>query len=326
MADPRFFKNAGPFSVAEIAEISDAEVAPGGDPERRIADVAALDAAGPNELSFIDNRRYLAAFKETGAGACIVERKLAGQAPEGVTLLLSDTPHTAYAKAAQAFYPEPRAASGVHATASIDASAKIGAEVHIGAHVVIGANAEIGDGCQIHPQVVIEDGVVIGAGTVIFAGSTLSHCLVGRNCFIHAGVRIGNRGFGFTMDPSGFHDVPQLGRVVIEDGVEIGANSTIDRGALPDTVIGAGSKIDNLVQLGHNVRVGRGCVLVAQCGVAGSTQLEDHVMLAAQSGIAGHLTLHKGSRVAAKSGVMRDVPEGETVGGLPAIALKDYFR
>ncbi len=326
MADPRFFQVAGPFKLARLAEIAEAELSTESDPERVISDVAPLDVAGPGDIGFLDNKRYLAAFEASRAGACIVNSKFAIQAPEGMELLVTKTPHRAYAWVASAFYPIVQRGSGVHPTAVVEGDAKVGRHTTIAAYVVIGPGAEIGDGCDIGAHVVIEAGVVIGDGTRIGAGASLSYCLVGKNCQIHAGARIGNRGFGFSMESEDYVDVPQLGRVVIEDNVEIGANVTIDRGAGPDTVIRAGTKIDNLVQIGHNVQIGRGCVLVAQSGVAGSARLDDRVALGAQSGVAGHLTLGKGAQVAAKSGVMRDVPPGVTVGGLPAIPLKDYFR
>ncbi|MFQ6017216.1 MAG: UDP-3-O-(3-hydroxymyristoyl)glucosamine N-acyltransferase [Kiloniellaceae bacterium] len=326
MADPRFFTVAGPYTLREIAELSGAELAGGADPDMVFTDVAPLDTAGPQDVSFLDNKRYVERFAASRAGACIVAPDYADRAPKGMALLLTPKPYKAYALVAQAFYPRPPRTAGIHEAAVIDTTAKIAEGTLIGPGVVIGPDAEIGRNCVIKPNAVIEAGVKVGDDTEIGANAFLSHCLVGSRCLIHAGVCIGNRGFGFAMDPEGFVDVPQLGRVIVEDDVEIGANSTVDRGAGPDTVIGTGCKIDNLVQIGHNVRLGRGCVLVSQSGVAGSTRLEDHVIVAAQAGVADHLTMGKGARLAAKCGVMRDVPAGQTVGGIPAMPLKDWFR
>ena len=326
MADPRFFQVQEPRSLGDLAEIAGAELAPGADAGRLVSDVAPLETAGPEQLSFLDNKRYLPAFQASAAGACIVEPAFAERAPDGMALLLSENPYKAYALVAQAFYPPARAEAGVHDTAVIDPSAKIGEGAAVGPYAVIGPEVEIGAGCDIGPHVVIGRGVVVGEGTKIGSGASLSHCIVGKRCQLHAGARIGNRGFGFTLDPEGYMDVPQLGRVIIGDAVEIGANSTIDRGAGPDTVIGSGARIDNLIQIGHNVEIGKGCVLVAQSGVAGSSKLGDYVMVGAQGGIAGHLTIGKGAQIAAQSGVMRDVPAGLRVCGAPAIPIKEFFR
>jgi UDP-3-O-[3-hydroxymyristoyl] glucosamine N-acyltransferase len=326
VADPRFFKRAGPFKLKDLARIGSAELGDGSDPERVFVDVAPLESAGADQVSFLDNRRYVDSFRKSAAGACLVEPELADRAPGGMVLLLTKKPYRAYALIASAFYPEVAQAENRHKTAIVDDTAVIGPGVSIGPGAVIAAGAEIGAQCQIGPNAVIDQGVVVGEGTRVGANAYLTHCLVGRRCLIHAGVCIGNRGFGFAMDPEGFVDVPQLGRVVIEDGVEIGANSTIDRGSGPDTVIGAGSKIDNLVQIGHNVRLGRGCVLVAQSGIAGSTKLGDYVVVAAQGGVAGHLNLGTGAKIGAQAGVMRDVPDGVSVLGSPAMPARDYFK
>ncbi len=326
MADRSFFDNAGPFTLDNLAAIAEAELQPGAEGSRSFSDVAPLDTAGPEDVSFLDNRRYLGQFAESKAGACIVDPEFAGRAPAGMILLLTKRPYRGYAKVAQAFYPVPRPTPGVHPTAVVDPGASIGEGTEIGAGVVVGAGAEIGRGCRIEANSVVGESVAVGDGTAIGPNVSLAFCRIGRACQIHAGARIGTRGFGFSMDPEGFVDVPQLGRVLIEDGVEIGANTTIDRGAGPDTVIGAGAKIDNLVQIGHNVRIGRGCVLVAQSGVAGSTVLQDFVAVAAQAGISGHLKVGAGAQIGAKAGVMRDIPSGMTVLGSPARPVREFFR
>ena len=326
MADPRFFQVAGPFGIEELAAIAKAEISADADREKLYRDVAPLQDAGAFDLSFLDNPNYLAAFETSRAGLCIVHPRYAERGPKGMDLLLSSTPYSAYARVANAFYPPEKRPAAVHETAVVDPTAEIGADVELGPYAIVGARARIGAHCRIAGHVVIGDGVEVGEGTTVGPGASLSHCLVGSRCQLHAGVRIGNRGFGFTLDPDGYLDVPQLGRVILGDEVEVGANSTIDRGAGPDTTIGSGSKIDNLVQIGHNVRIGEGCVLVAQSGVAGSTRLENHVVLAAQAGLAGHLTIGQGAQIAAQSGVMRDVPAGQKVFGSPAMPIRDFFR
>jgi UDP-3-O-[3-hydroxymyristoyl] glucosamine N-acyltransferase len=326
MADPRFFEVAGPFKLSEIGELAGAELGKGADPDMVFTAVAPLDQAGPADVSFLDNKRYVDQFAVSAAGACVVAPKFAERAPEGMALLLTPNPYRAYALVARAFYPEPKVSAGRHPTALIDPTARIGEGTAVGPGVVVGPKVEIGRDCLIKANTVIEHGVVVGDETEIGANGFLSHCLIGKRCIIHSGVCIGNRGFGFTLDPEGYLDVPQLGRVIIEDDVEIGANSTIDRGAGPDTFVGAGSKIDNLVQIGHNVRLGRGCVLVSQSGIAGSTTLEDHVLVGAQAGVAGHLTIGKGAQLSAKCGIMRDVPPGQVVAGIPGMPIKEFFR
>jgi len=326
VADPRFFNVAGPFTVAEIARRTGAAVGGAGKADLRLGDVAALETAGPEELSFLDNRKYIDAFRRTGAGAVFVQPALAGAAPAGTTLLLTEQPYRAYAVAAQAFYPEPPPVPGVAASAVIDPTARLGEGTSVEANAVIGAKVEIGKRCVIGANCVIGAGTVLAEDVRLGANVSVSHALIGARVRLYPGVRIGQDGFGFALDPAGFIKLPQLGRVIIGDDVEIGANSTVDRGAGPDTVIGAGTMIDNLVQIGHNVQIGRGCVLVAQVGISGSTRLGDHVMVGGQGGLAGHLTIGSGARIAAQAGIMRDVAPGETVMGYPAVPIKEFFR
>lgn len=325
MADPRFFVKSAPITLGHLAEISGAELRRG-DPGLAIDDVAALDQAGPAHVSFLDNIKYRDAFAASGAGACFVAPALADAAPSGMALLVTNAPYRAYALAAQAFYPDSFPAPDISAAAHIDPLAQIGAGCVIDAGAVIGPGAEIGAGCWIESGVVVGRNVVIGPRCRIGANTTLSHCLIGQGTRLYPGVRVGQDGFGFAIDPRGHVKVPQLGRVLIGDHVEIGANTCIDRGAGPDTVIGDGTWIDNLVQIGHNVKIGRGCVIVSQAGVSGSTVLEDYVVLAGQSGVAGHLRIGKGARVAAQSGIMRDIPAGVEVMGYPALPIRQFMR
>lgn len=327
MADPRFFNNHGPFKLKELARIANAELAPDSDPERLFHDVAPLDAAGPDTLSFLDNPKYIDSFRKSNAGACVVAAKLAGDAPAGMALLLSDRPYRSYAHIAQAFYPGVGAETpSHHPSAVIDSVATIGDGCTIGANAVVGAGAVLGDRVGIGAGTVIDRAVSVGTESEIGSNASLSHCEIGARCLLHPGVRIGQRGFGFDMSPEGYLDVPQLGRVIIGNDVEIGANSCIDRGSGPDTIIGDGCKIDNLVQIGHNVQLGRGCVIVAQAGISGSTKFDDSVVVAGQAGFAGHLYVGKGARIGAQCGVMRDVEAGAAVIGSPAMPVKQFFR
>ncbi|OJX81004.1 UDP-3-O-(3-hydroxymyristoyl)glucosamine N-acyltransferase [Magnetospirillum sp. 64-120] len=326
MADARFFQVAGPFTLGQLADLCRAELSTGAKADQVVVDVASLENAESQHISFLDNRKYLAAFAETKAGAVIVHPDVADRAPAGVTLLLSKDPYRAYAMVAQAFYPASAPTEWRAPTAWIDPSAQIGADCWIGPGAVIGANAEIGARCRIEANAVIGDGVVLGEGGKIGANASVCCAIIGRNVSIYPGARIGQDGFGFAMGAQGHLKVPQLGRVVIGDNVEIGANTTIDRGAGPDTVIGDGCWIDNLVQIGHNVQLGRGCVVVAQVGISGSTQFGDFVAAGGQVGFAGHLKIGMGAKIMAQSGVIGDIPAGQTYGGYPAVPRMEWLR
>ncbi len=326
MADPRFFTRAGPFTLNQLAEATGATLGPEASGDMDVVDVMPLGSAGEGHLTFIDNRKYLEAFRQTKASAIFAAPELEAQAPEGAALLLSSDPYRAYAIAAALFYPRPPVAPGVQAGAFVAPTAEVAATARIEPTAVVQDGAVIGDNTLVGPGAVIERGVTIGSDCIIGAGVTLQHCVIGDRVIIHPGVRAGQDGFGFAPGPDGHLKVPQLGRVVIESDVEIGANTTIDRGAGPDTVIGQGSKIDNLVQIAHNVQIGRGCIIVSQVGISGSTHVDDFVMIGGQAGLTGHLVVGKGARIAAQSGVMRDVPPGATIGGSPAKDMRDWLK
>jgi UDP-3-O-[3-hydroxymyristoyl] glucosamine N-acyltransferase len=327
MADPRFYSVAGPFGLEKLAAIAKAEIA--GTPANRGADyrdVAPLSRAGPTDVSFLDNRRYLPDFKASRAGACLVAPDVVKAAPNGMVLLVTREPYAAYARVAAAFYPRPAPRPGTDTRAAVGPDAKIGEGCRIDAGAVIGVHAEIGRRCHVAANAVVGDGVVVGDDCYIGPGASLAYCVVGSRVIIHAGARIGQDGFGFAPGSGGHVKVPQLGRVVIGDDVEIGANTTIDRGAGPDTIVGAGTKIDNLVQIAHNVELGRGCIVVAQVGISGSTKIGDFVMLGGQAGLTGHLTIGGGAKIAAQAGVMRDIEPGVTVGGSPAVPMREWLK
>ncbi len=326
MADQRFFHRTAAKTLQELAQLGGGRLHDKADPELMIEDVSALQQAVPGTISFLDNPRYRATLADTKASACIIAPKLAELAPPHCHIILSETPYKTYALIAQAFYPDAYPPPRIADSATIGRDAVIGDGCVIEENVVIGEGAVIGAGAWIEANTVIGKNVVIGDRCRIGALVTISHAVLGKHVRLYTGVRIGQDGFGFAIDPAGFVKVPQLGRVLIEDNVEIGANTCIDRGAGPDTVIGAGTWIDNLVMIGHNVRIGRGCILVGQCGIAGSTVLEDYVILAAQSGIAGHLKIGKGAKIAAQAGILRDVGPGEEYFGSPGQPIKDAMR
>ncbi|MGH7044062.1 MAG: UDP-3-O-(3-hydroxymyristoyl)glucosamine N-acyltransferase, partial [Acetobacteraceae bacterium] len=262
----------------------------------------------------------------TRAGAVLLQAGLESDVPAETVPIVCPNPAAAWTRVAALFHPLPPLRPGAHPSAVVDPAARIDPSAEIGPLAVIGAGAEIGARCRIGPHAVIGEGVVIGADCRIGAAASVSHAIIGARVLLHPGARIGQEGFGLTEGENGLLTMPQLGQVVIEDDVEVGANSTIDRGALADTVIGAGSRLDNLVQIGHNVRLGRCCVIVAQVGISGSTVLDDFVVVGGQAGFAGHLTIGARARVGAQAGVIRNVPEGADMLGTPAMPARIFFR
>jgi UDP-3-O-[3-hydroxymyristoyl] glucosamine N-acyltransferase len=288
--------------------------------------VAPLQAAGPHEVSFLDNRKYGTALEQTMAGAVILHPDMQSRLPSSAVAIVTAEPYAAWARVAALFHPAYPVSPGVHATAAVAEGAFIDPTAQIGPQAVVEIGAEIGPRSRIGPGAIIGNGVVVGPDCRIGAHASLSHALLGARVYVYPGARIGQEGFGFASTKAGFLTVPQLARVILENDVEVGANSTIDRGSTRDTVIGAGSRLDNLVQIGHNVVLGRCCVIVAQAGIAGSTEVGDFVQVGGQVGIAGHLRIGKGARIGGQSGVISDVPAGAAMFGTPADLKTAFLR
>jgi UDP-3-O-[3-hydroxymyristoyl] glucosamine N-acyltransferase len=332
LARIRFFPPSSAPTLAEVASWCDATLASGADAGRVIRDVAALDQAGRGDLTFLDNPRYLEALKRTQAAAALVAPRHAGAAPSTCAALIVREPYRAMALVMTKLYPsavKPGSAfgeTGISPAASVHPSARLEPGVIVDPGAVIGRGAEIGAGTVIGPNAVIGPEVRIGRDGSVGASTTIGAALIGDRVIIHPGAHIGQDGFGFALGSRGHLKVPQIGRVIIQDDVEIGAGVTIDRGANRDTVIGEGTKIDNLVQIGHNVVIGRHAVLAGQSGVSGSSVIGDFAALGGKAGIAGHLTIGAGAQVAAAAGVMTDIPAGERWAGAPAKPVREFFR
>jgi UDP-3-O-[3-hydroxymyristoyl] glucosamine N-acyltransferase len=330
MTEPVFLKHTSGLTLDEIAKLCGAEL--GAAPHaRRIVDIAPLDRAGPSDLTFFEHRRFADAAAATHAGACMTTALLAKHLPPQVAVLIVRDPYRAFVMAAREMFPHSLrpsslAKAGTAAGAHIDPAARLENGVTVEPGAVIGAAAEIGAGTLIGANAVIGPEVRIGRDCAIGANAVIANALIGDRVVVHPGCNIGQDGFGFVMSGKGHLKVPQVGRVIIQDDVEIGAGTTVDRGALRDTVIGEGTKIDNVVQIGHNVTIGRHCILVSQVGIAGSSTLEDFVVLGARAGVKDHVTIGEGSQIAATSNVNGDVPPGSRWGGTPAKPLKQWFR
>jgi UDP-3-O-[3-hydroxymyristoyl] glucosamine N-acyltransferase len=330
MRDVRFFPAPAPLRLAEVAGLVGARLARG-DADTLIVGAGPLEAAGEGELSFLDNPKYVKHLAATKAAACLCQPRYANRVPAHVAVLETAEPYRAYGRYLAAAYRTAmrpagayREDGGAQGTIHPEAALEDGVRVEPGA--VVGARAEIGRGTVIAAGAVVGEGVAIGRDCYIGPQATVQHALIGNRVIVHPGVRIGQDGFGFAMGPQGHMKVAQIGRVIIQDDVEIGANTTIDRGANRDTVIGEGTKIDNQVQIGHNVKIGRHCVIVAQVGISGSARLGDFVAIGGQSGVNGHVHIGDGAQIAAVSVVHGDVPAGARWGGVPAKPVGEWFR
>lgn len=328
MEHPGFYDRAGPFALSVVAKAAAAEMPGGADANRMIEDVRPLSEAGPSHLSFLDNKKYLSQLAGSTAGACLVEPAFAGRVGADTIGLVTRAPYRGFALALALFYPQAMRplVCGPLARQAVDPSAILEDGVTIEPGAIVGPQAMIGRGTIVAAGAVVGYRCTIGRDCFIGPTATITHAMIGDRVILHAGVRIGQDGFGFAMGSGGHLKVPQIGRVIIQDDVEIGANSAVDRGALKDTVIGEGTKIDNLVQIGHNVIIGRHCVIVGQCGIAGSAVLDDFVVMGGQAGVAGHIKVGVGARIAGASHAKDDVPAGSRMIGTPAKTLREWAK
>lgn len=314
-----------PMTATEIAAtIGGAVVGP---PDVTVEGIAPLDRASSGDLSFFATSGYAAMFEASSAGIVLVAPQFAQHAGRCATRVVVAKPHDAMVALIPRFYRVPVRESGVHPTAIVAPSASIGADARIEAYAVIGDDAVIGDRAWIGSHSVIGDGVRIGDDARLFPHVTLySGADLGHRVIIHSGTRIACDGYGYRFRDGAHQRIPHVGRCIIGNDVEIGGNCVLDRGSIDDTVIGDGTKFDNLVHIGHNIRIGRLCLIMAQVGMAGSTRVEDGVMLAGQVGVSGHLTIGAWARVAGQGGVISDIPAGETWSGYPARPHREYLR
>ncbi len=318
MPDPRFFDSLPALSVAELAERVGGELVRGGD--RQVSAVAPLGSAGAGDVAFMGDRKFVAALGQTLAGCVILPAAAVEVAPPGTALILSEEPQAAWARASLTFHRAVPLTEADRDQAAEDDT------VVFGPGVVIGAGARIGRGTRIGANSVIGPGVQIGRDCVIGYNVSVGFALIGDRVSLLSGVRIGEAGFGAARSKAGPVDVPQLGRVILQDGVTVGANSCIDRGAYDDTVVGENTKIDNLVMIAHNCVIGRNCLLAAHTGISGSCTVGDNVIFGGQAGIGDHIRIGEGARVAGGAGVLADIPAGETWSGYPAKPIRQSLR
>jgi UDP-3-O-[3-hydroxymyristoyl] glucosamine N-acyltransferase len=332
MTDPVFFAPSRRYTAAEVANLTGSVLTNPGHADSAIETIAPAAVGGERALVFVDGKRNAALMAGLHAAAVLCSADVADKAPAGIAILVNPKPQHAFAMVGRLLFPAAAmpgpltAETGVSPRAHVDPTAHIEAGAIIEPGAVIGPHAAVGSGTVVAPNAVIGHSCQIGRGSFIGPGCSIQYALIGNRVVIHGGARVGQDGFGFVSGAKGPERMPQIGRVVIQDDVEIGSNTTVDRGAMSDTVIGEGSKIDNLVQIAHNVKIGRGCIIAGHCGLSGSVTLGDFVMLGGRVGIADHISVGPGAQIAASSGIMHDVPPGERWAGLPAKPMREFFR
>ncbi len=314
------------FSAQQIAELLHGEIF--GDSEIKVNTISKIEEGKIGSLSFLANPKYTKYIYDTKASIVLVNKDFIPEKNISATLIKVDNAYEAFASLLEIYQQYKDNKTGISEFSSVEKTAKLGENLYIGANVYIGNNSEIGNNCKIYPNTYIGDNVIIGEGTTVFSGVNIySESLLGKECTIHAGVVIGSDGFGFApQNQAEFKKVPQIGNVIIKDHVEIGANSAVDRATMGSTIIGKGVKLDNLVQIAHNVEIGENTVIAALTGVSGSTKIGKNCMIGGQVGFAGHLTISDNVKIGAKSGVHKNLPEGAVVQGSPVVAYREWYR
>ncbi|MFO2968879.1 UDP-3-O-(3-hydroxymyristoyl)glucosamine N-acyltransferase [Legionella pneumophila serogroup 1] len=326
MSNYQFTKPAGPFRLSELAHISGATLYEGKGETFTVSGLAKLSDATTHDLVMLHKKKYVTELKNTAARSCIIGPDYVKYAPDSMYLLVHPNPYKAFALIAQAFYPSEKSSSFIAPSAMIESTAVIGSDCSIAHGAYIGNQVKIGNRCKIGVNTYIDDGVTIGDDCLIEDNVSIRNAVIGHQVVIYPGARIGQDGFGFASDAEGHYKIPHAGGVIIGNHVEIGANTCIDRGSLDNTVIEDWCRLDNLVQVGHNVKIGKGSIIVAQVGIAGSTVLGEHVTLAGQVGVIGHLRIGKGATVLASGKVYKNVKSGDRVGGHPAVSISDWQK